>query len=200
MLCALVALGTLVVLKGVFGHGGGNPPDGGVPVETTNVEGAGNPPHPVVPAVTSNPPAVATATNQGKPPVPSVVAMTPAQEAEARVDKEMDKIKQAMLEGNANPQSFTTIRERFIDPDPEVRRMAIDAAGYLNDREAIPFLEKALAKADDPREKVAILDAIEYLKLPHSDEMIPPEGDVNPPRRTNGPPLAVRPPPNRLNK
>jgi hypothetical protein len=40
---------------------------------------------------------------------------------------------------------------------------------HLNDREAIPKLNEALAKTEDPREKVEIMDAIEYLQTPDGD-------------------------------
>ena len=50
--------------------------------------------------------------------------------------------------------------------EPEVRKAAKDALVQLGDTNAIPGLEQALGLVEDPREKLAMMEAIDYLKLP----------------------------------
>ena len=50
--------------------------------------------------------------------------------------------------------------------EPEVRKAARDALVQLGDTNAIPGLEQAVRLVEDPREKLALMEAIDYLKLP----------------------------------
>ena len=58
-------------------------------------------------------------------------------------------------------------------PDPEVRKAALDALMQLGDTNAIPGLEDIVKEIQDPREKVAMMDAIQFLKLPDFDSVVP---------------------------
>jgi hypothetical protein len=55
-----------------------------------------------------------------------------------------------------------------------VRKAAVQALVQLNATNAIPALEQALGLTEDPREKIVLMDAISYLKLP--EEAPPPPG------------------------
>lgn len=89
--------------------------------------------------------------------------------AELRVkdtSKELDEIRQLEGEGSQNPHAGGMLLGKVTHKEPEVRTAAIAALIQLNDTNVIPGLEEAIALVDDPRDKVAIKDAIEYLKLP----------------------------------
>ena len=73
---------------------------------------------------------------------------------------------------------------KFSNPEKQVRAAVITAFKELDDTNAIPDLQKEVANLQDPREKVALLDAIEYIKLPNITADVPPE------LRTNNPPYA----------
>lgn len=95
--------------------------------------------------------------------------------AEAKIEALTD----ASMQSDA--QSFQIIVNALKDERKEVRQAAVDAAIQFGSRDAIPFLEEAAAKIDDPREKIEMLDAIDFLKLPSFSETRP--------LRTNATPL-----------
>jgi hypothetical protein len=112
------------------------------------------------------------AANQSKPPVTQeppviqVVATTPDQDRRVAIDKELDKINDALLDGGSDPKLVEGVREQLLNPEPEVRKAATETVRQLDDRGAIPKLQEALKSVEDVHEKAAILDAIEYLQLP----------------------------------
>lgn len=154
MLVAVVALGMLVVLKGILSNHAEAPKDAATAIDSTQPE------------------VVKKSDSQPRPPVTNVVATTPVEDHQAGIDSDLDKIKTALLEGASNPVSLATARERLLSPEVSIRKAAVEAVMHLNDREAIPKLKEALAKVEDVREKVAILDAIEYLQIPESNEQM----------------------------
>ena len=78
----------------------------------------------------------------------------------------------------SDSQSFQLIVNALKDPQVEVRQTALEASIQFGSRDAIPFLKEAAANTEDAREKVKILDAIEFLELPTLNE-------IKPSRRTN---------------
>jgi HEAT repeat protein len=80
-------------------------------------------------------------------------------------------------------QSLNTILSELSNRDPRIRRAAVDASVQFGSRDAIPNLEDAAAQTDDPHDKAAILDAIEFLKLPTISEVLS--------QRNPGPPAAA---------
>lgn len=154
MLVAVVALGMLVVLKGILSNRAEAPKDAATAIDSTQPE------------------VVKKSDSQLKPPVTNVVATTPDEDHQAGIDSDLDQIKTALLEGSSNPNSLAAVRERLLSPAAAVRKAAVEAAMHLNDREAIPQLKEALGRVEDTREKVAIMDAIEYLQIPESNGQI----------------------------
>ena len=84
--------------------------------------------------------------------------------AETRSSELMD------LAMNDDPDSLHTILSELANRDPQIRKAAMQAAIQFNSRDAIPALMDAALQTDDPHEKAAIADAIEFLKLPSLDE------------------------------
>ena len=187
MLLAVGVLGLMVVLKRNQG-GQGGPQDAAGPAALRNVEAKamsgteaasvtnvpGSQEKPLVsrandgqtqPIATNSPivqPAVVT----------SVVATTPDEDHRAAIEKDINKLNEALLDGGSDPKLVEAVRERLFHPDSDVRQTAVSTLMHLGDREAIPKLNEALAKTEDPREKVAIMDAIDYLQLPDGDPQL----------------------------
>lgn len=91
-----------------------------------------------------------------------VIASTPVEDKAARKQQDMDIISDALLSDKAE-QALALIADRLINDEPEVRNAAIEGMKHLGDSNAIPLLSNALQYVEDPREKVTILDTIEYL-------------------------------------
>lgn len=144
-------LGLVAILKGVAGKNTVNP-DGPAPLTPTNVvsETPTNPPSSPSLTMSSNQMAVAEAVRT------------------ALVDKQIDEIHalQGQADGSNNPVIITALLEKFSNAEAEVRKGALSALRDLNDTNAVPGLQKVADSLKDPREKVAVLDTIDYLKLP----------------------------------
>ena len=76
------------------------------------------------------------------------------------------------LASQDDPVSLEMILSELTNRDPEIRKAALDAVLQIRSREAIPRLMEAAEQTEDPREKVAIADAIEFLKLPTLGEVL----------------------------
>jgi HEAT repeat protein len=74
----------------------------------------------------------------------------------------------AMTDDRAN---LDTILSELANRDPEIRKAALDATIQFGSRDAIPKLTDAISQTDDPNEKTALADAIEFLKLPSLTEI-----------------------------
>lgn len=72
---------------------------------------------------------------------------------------------------NDDPASLESILSELNNPDPEIRKGALEAAVQFGNRDAIPRLAEARARTDDPEEKSALANAIEFLKLPSLTEI-----------------------------
>ena len=71
---------------------------------------------------------------------------------------------------NDDPDSLRTILSELVNRDAEIRKTAVQASVQFGSRDAIPALADAATQTDDPRERVAIQEAIEFLKLPSLSE------------------------------
>jgi len=74
----------------------------------------------------------------------------------------------AMTDDRAN---LDIILSELGNRDPEIRKAALEATIQFGSRDAIPKLADAISQTDDPNEKAAIADAIEFLKLPSLTEI-----------------------------
>ena len=75
----------------------------------------------------------------------------------------------------------------LTNPDPTVRRAALDGIIQLGDRSMIPRLREIEAATEDTTEKAEILEAINYIELPSWTEYLAQRGALPPSARTNVP-------------
>src|ERR1035437_7409306 len=165
MLLAVGVLGLMVVLKRIQG-GRGGAQDAAALADSTNVEATvrpgietasvtnvpGSREKPMVSDVTdgqTQPSATNNLIVQPGSIATSIVATTPEQDHQAAIEKDMDKLNEALLDGGSEPKLMAAVRERLFHPDAEVRKTAVSTLMHLNDREAIPKLNEALAKTED---------------------------------------------------
>jgi hypothetical protein len=85
----------------------------------------------------------------------------------AEIAKELDQVRELQADGAANPLATGLLLAKVTHREPEVRKAATDALVQLGDTNAIPGLEQAVGLVENPREKTALMDAIDYLKLPN---------------------------------
>jgi hypothetical protein len=71
---------------------------------------------------------------------------------------------------SSDPADLKIILSQMENPEPSIRKAALDAAISFGSRDAIPVLQNEMAYATDPQEKVDIKKAIEFLQLPHIGE------------------------------
>lgn len=103
---------------------------------------------------------------------------TPEQER-AVIAAKIEHLTQLSL--RRDPASLSEIFAALKCPDREVREAAIDATTQVGDSNAIPMLKEASEMVDDPEEKIAFLEAMEFLAVPPlTFDMVP----VKSPERT----------------
>lgn len=68
--------------------------------------------------------------------------------------------------------SLNKILAALKDPAPEIRKAAVEAAIQFGSREAIPKLQEAAQQTTHREEKLRLLDAAEFLKLPSLTEIL----------------------------
>lgn len=100
-------------------------------------------------------------------------AMTAEEQAALMKQKDLDAVNDALASNDGDPRAMLEIASRLENPDDEVRTAAREAAVHLGDTNIIPYLTTALTDLQNPREKVAIMDAIEYLSIPVAPEGYP---------------------------
>ena len=74
------------------------------------------------------------------------------------------------LGSSDDPADLKTILSELNNKTPEIRSAALAAAVQFGSKDAIPALQNEVSWAEDPEEKVAIMNAIKYLQLPSFDE------------------------------
>ncbi len=131
-------------------------------------------------AAVSNQPVETSAINP--PPVVSValVATTNAapaadtNDAAAHAQYVRRRIKElnALAMNNDEQSRDTILSELKNNPDKKIRAAAIEAAIQFDDRSVVPPMQEIAAQTQDPEEKAAILDAIDYINLPSVTEFM----------------------------
>jgi hypothetical protein len=106
---------------------------------------------------------------------PPVVAAAPAADtnaAAAHAQYVSRRIKELnALAMNDDVQSRDTIlSELKNNPDKKIRAAALEAAIQFDDRSVVPPMQEIAAQTQDPDEKAAILEAIDYINLPSLTE------------------------------
>ena len=172
---AFAALGLVALLKGMNGKKDGNA--GGLPA-TAATAGA---------STTNSLAASQSNQNFGATALGSNILAADQLRALA-IQKELDDIfaLQNQADGTNN---LTIIIPALVDkvqnPEVEVRTAALDALKMLDDTNAVPGLQQAADTIKDPRGKVAVLDTIDYLKLPAFGSDAPADYTYTPTDRTN---------------
>jgi hypothetical protein len=133
---------------------------GGVPAELTNT-----------PTVELAKPEVSPIQPEVKLAVTNVIATTTDEDRAAQKEKDLNAISDALVSGNNDSSgAIQAIGSRLENAEEEVRTAAREAAVHFGDTNVIPYLTSALEHLKDPREKVAIMDAIAYLRLPSASD------------------------------
>jgi len=94
---------------------------------------------------------------------PPTNAVTPELSQEA-IDAEVDRLQDWSM--NDDPESLSNILADLTNSVKEVRDAAIDAAKQFGSTNAIPALKAAAETTDDLQEKIAYLEAADFLSLP----------------------------------
>lgn len=140
-------LGAVLFLKQHLGSTASKPasaePAIAVPVASVNVEAS----------VTQQPVIV---------PVPPK-AVTPEQR-QANIDAETDRLQRLSM--SDDPASLPPILADLTNTEKEVRDAAINAVREFGSKDAIPALKAAVENTDDTKEKIDLLEAIDFLSLP----------------------------------
>ena len=97
-------------------------------------------------------------------------SVTPVEDAhQAYVDQRSAQLMDlAMTDERGN---LDTILSELSNRDPEIRKAVFEVTIQFGSRDAIPKLADAASQTDDPNEKAALADAIEFLKLPSLTEI-----------------------------
>ena len=171
LIIAFGLLGLVAVLKGV---GGKRSTDSGGPV-------VGAPPATVASqdsksASTNVPPA-------NLQPVPGNPVVVSEEMRQALVETDLARIRELREEADGvnNGVIIAALLQKMDSPEPEVRKAVVLALKQMNDTNAIPGLQKAMGNLKDPREKVAVLDAIDYIKAPDIMDGVSPDAFTNRP-------------------
>jgi hypothetical protein len=164
LVAAFAALGIIAVLRDVRGNGpGGDTRTNGTDGKVTAMTNPSDTNHAAAPIVGSQPPVVSEEVRQ------------------ALIDKELEQIDdlRRQVDGTNNLLIINALIEKFSNPEAEVRHTALRVVKEMNDTNAVPGLQKAVDSTTDPREKVAIMDAIDYIKMPSITDNVAPELATN---------------------
>ena len=71
-----------------------------------------------------------------------------------------------------SPEAHQQILVELKNPDHEIREAALDALKQANDRSVVPAMQQIADQTQDPAEKQAILDAIDFINLPSLTEYL----------------------------
>ena len=83
-----------------------------------------------------------------------------------RYDELMDLARQN------SPAATQQIVDELKNPDKAIRRAALDALEQANDRSVVPQMQQIADQTDDPDDKQAIQDAIDFINLPSLTEVL----------------------------
>jgi hypothetical protein len=109
------------------------------------------------------PPPPAPAVVPAVVPAPPVPALSPEQQAEA-VDSEVERLQAAGM--SDDPASLQVILADLNSPEKEIREAAMNAAKQFGSTNAIPALLTAATNAVDPKEKIELTEAADFIALP----------------------------------
>jgi hypothetical protein len=140
------------------------PAAGAAPVDSGTVA-------PVSPATTGSSNLVSSPASNPVPVIaPATVAATNDAAAHATyVERRIEEL-DALAMNNDVQSRDTILSELKHNPDKAIRAAALEAAIQFNDRSVVPPLKEIAEQTQDPDEKAAILEAIDYINLPSLTE------------------------------
>jgi hypothetical protein len=104
----------------------------------------------------------------------SINETTAEAEHDAYVEKRSEELMELSMADDS--ESLNTILSELTNRDPQIRKAALEACIQFGSRDAIPKLSDAVLQTDDAKEKAAIVEAIDFLKLPSATELIAQDG------------------------
>lgn len=137
-------------------------------------------------------PAVSTAQTSlhpvlDQPVIPPANPVAPANHAEF-VGARLAELMALAMNDDAN--SVEEIISELSNPDPQIRRGAVEAVVQFGDRSVIPRLQAIAEQTDNEADRADILEAAEFLNLPRLTDDPPPRtrtGKSSGPVHTNRP-------------
>jgi hypothetical protein len=134
--------------------------------------------------------AVASETAPGSP-EPTMAAPATGQFSPALTNETVDPVERRIAELYAmGMRNDVEARESVLvaleNPERAIREAALDAAIQSGDRSIVPRLQEMADRTEDPQEKAAILEAINFINLPSLNEYLA-ERRTNASLRTNIP-------------
>ncbi len=159
LLLAAVLLAGMVLLPKIFSPQAVKSPAGNNDVAVAHA-----------PVIVSNPPVSHTAISQ--PPVfvvAPVINTNAAAEHEKYVAEQIHRLNDLAMNDDTASRD-TILSELKNNPDKEIRAAALEAAIQFDDRSVVPPMQQIAAETQDPEEKAAILEAIDYINLPSLSE------------------------------
>ena len=135
-----------------------------------------------------------THSNPPEPGSTNLAVQAPVEDVQTLVQKITD----IQAEGSPTPGGRAVLLAALSEAkEKEVRQAALNAIVQLDDTAAIPGLEQALAQIADPREKAAVMDAVELLKLPSTTPEVAVSGNM---RSQRPPGVKIKPNPRFVQK
>jgi hypothetical protein len=169
VLIIVLLFGCFVVVALLLFRGGSPNTAPGVdqgPADQTSDVASSNSDTTMKPTTTAPPPlSLADMTRQGaSAESKNPLDMTPEEKHEAYVATRVQELDEMGTSGDLD--SLNTLLSELGNREPEIRKAALEAIVQFGSRDVIPKLEDAELQVDDPHEKAAIADAIEFLQLP----------------------------------
>ena len=90
-----------------------------------------------------------------------------AEERRAAIDAELARLHELFVSGD--PAALPLILADLNNPEKEIRDAAMEAAKQFGSKDAIPALKAAADHTEDLAEKIALLQAAEFLTVPAMD-------------------------------
>jgi hypothetical protein len=84
------------------------------------------------------------------------------------VDAKADEL--VKLSWEDDRESLKRILAELENPEPDIRKAALQATANFGSRDAIPYLESLVATSTDADEKIALIQTAEQLKMPTGSE------------------------------
>ena len=97
-------------------------------------------------------------------PLAAVKPPMPTEEKQAYIEAETSRLQDLSTQDDAT--ALSAILNDLTNPEKEVRLAAIEATKQFGSKDAIPTLQASVADAKDTDEKIALLQAADFLALP----------------------------------